>query len=91
MSLTCGEHDVPWHQLVVDDGELRQLDPRHPGYGRLASFPVELDVVCGVAICTGKNKTPRCNHLSDRRWRPKICGVAAASNWAVSWEEPKEL
>lgn len=54
--LTCGKDDVSRHQLVVDDGELRQLDPCHPRHGRLASFPVELDVVCGVAICTAEKK-----------------------------------
>lgn len=57
LGLTCGKHDISRHQLVVDDGELRQLDPCHPRHGRFASFPVELDVVCGVAICTGKKKT----------------------------------
>lgn len=94
LGLTCGKHDVPRHQLVVDDGELRQLDPCHPRHGRFASFPVELDVVCGVAICTGKKQkknTPRCNHLSDCRWRPKNCGVAAASNWLSAGKSPKKI
>lgn len=49
---TCGKDYVPGDQLVINNGELRQLDPRHPRHGRLASLPVELDVVCGVAICT---------------------------------------
>lgn len=53
-TFTCGKHNVSGHQLVVDNGELWQLDPCHPCYSRLASFPVELDVVCGVAICTRK-------------------------------------
>lgn len=52
---TCGKHDVSGHQLVVDNGELRQFDARHPRYSRLASFPVELDVICGVAICKKKH------------------------------------
>ena len=71
---TCGKDYVSGHQLVIDDGELRQLDPRHPRYRRLASLPVELDVVCGVAICTRRNAhthTPRCNHLSNHHWRPR--------------------
>lgn len=92
LGLTCGKHDVSRHQLVVDDGELRQLDPCHPRHGRFTSFPVELDVVCGVAICTGKKKNPpRCNHLSDCRWRPKNCGVAAASNWLSVGKSPKKI
>lgn len=51
-ALTCGKDDISGHQLVIDNGELRQLDPGYPRHSRLASFPVELDVVCGVAICT---------------------------------------
>lgn len=50
---TCGKDDVPGNQFVVDDGELRELDPRHPRHGGVSSFPVELDVVRGVSICEG--------------------------------------
>lgn len=55
-AFTCGEDDVSGHQLVIDYGELRQLDPCHSCHGRLATSPVELDVICGVAICTGKKR-----------------------------------
>lgn len=77
-TFTCGKDYVSGHQLVIDYGELRQLDPCHPRYSRVASFPVELDVVCGVAICTGRNThthTPRCNHLSNHRWRPRYAAL----------------
>lgn len=59
---TCGEDDVSGHQLVINYGELRQLDPRHSRHGRLASSPVELDVVCGVAICTGRKNREAHTH-----------------------------
>lgn len=48
---TCGKDDVPGNQFVVDDGELRELDPRHPRHRGLSSLPVELDVVRGVSVC----------------------------------------
>lgn len=71
---TCGKDYVSGNQLVIDNGELRQLDPRDPRYSRVTSFPVELDVVCGVAICTRRHThthMARCNHLSNHHWRPR--------------------
>lgn len=49
--LACGEDHVPGDQLVVHDGELRELDARHPGHGGVASLPVELDVIRRVTVC----------------------------------------
>ncbi|KAF3834830.1 hypothetical protein F7725_027388, partial [Dissostichus mawsoni] len=49
--LTCGEDDVPGHQLVVNDGELRELDSSHSGHCDVSSFPVKLDIICSVTIC----------------------------------------
>ena len=76
-AFTCGKHYVSGHQFVVDNGKLRQLDARHPRYSRVASFPVELDVICGVAICGRRSThTPRCNHLSNPHWRPRYAVCA---------------
>lgn len=50
-NLTCGKDYIPGNQFVVDDGKLRELDSGHPRHGGLPSFPVELDVICGVSIC----------------------------------------
>lgn len=53
---TCGKDDVPGNQFVVDYGELRELDACHPSHSSLSSFPVELDVICCVTICTGNRE-----------------------------------
>lgn len=49
--LTCGKDYIPGNQFVVNDGKLRELDSRHPCDGDVSSFPVELDVICGVSVC----------------------------------------
>ena len=50
-NLTCGKDYIPGNQFVVNNGKLRELDSRHPRHSRLSSFPIELDVICGVAVC----------------------------------------
>lgn len=50
-NLTCGKDYIPGNQFVVDDGKLRELDSCHPRHSGLSSFPVELDIICGVSIC----------------------------------------
>lgn len=47
---TGGEDHVLGDELVVDDGELRQLYPVHTRHGAFSASPVKLNVVCGVAI-----------------------------------------
>lgn len=51
VTVTCGKDDIPGNQFVVNDGKLRELDSRHPRHGGVSSFPIELDVICGVSIC----------------------------------------
>lgn len=54
--LTCGKHSFSGQSLVVDDGELRQLDVLHPSDGTCitSSLPVELNVISGVSVCGGR-------------------------------------
>lgn len=52
---TCGKDHVLRDEFVVNDGELRQLDFIDPWHGTVPSPPVELDVICGVAICRGES------------------------------------
>lgn len=49
--LTCGKDDIPGDQAMLHDGELRELDPLHPGDRLVPTAPVEFDVVRGVAVC----------------------------------------
>lgn len=88
---TCGKYYVFGDQFVVDDGELRQLDARHPRHGSLASFPVELDVVRGVAICRRRRKacTPRCYHLPKAVTGDQGMRRCGSSNRAVIRGEGK--
>lgn len=48
--ITCGEDHILRDEFVIHNGELGQFDLVHPRYGVVASPPVELDVVCGIAI-----------------------------------------
>lgn len=57
---TCGKDHVPGEEFVVNDRELRQLDFIYPRHGTVPSPPVELDVICGVAICRGES------HVTNR-------------------------
>lgn len=47
---TGGEDDILGDELVVHDGELRQFYPLHPRHCMVTPSPVELDVICGIAI-----------------------------------------
>lgn len=47
---TGGEDHVLGDELVVHDGELRQLYPVHTGHGAVSASPVKFDIVCGVAV-----------------------------------------
>lgn len=53
--ITCGKDGLFWEGLIVDDGELGQLDVLHSSHRAAvaAALPVELNVVCGVAIWRG--------------------------------------
>lgn len=62
---TCGKDHVPGEEFVVNDRELRQLDFIYPRHGTVPSPPVELDVICGVAICRGES------HITNRQ-RPTV-------------------
>lgn len=48
---TCGEDHLRGDEFIVDDRKLRQLDPVDARYGTFSSPPVELDIICCVAIC----------------------------------------
>lgn len=50
--ITSGEDNVPGNQFIIYDGKLGELDASHSGHSCVAPFPVELDVVRGVAICS---------------------------------------
>lgn len=49
-AVTCGEDDILGDELMIHDGELRQLDLVHPRHSIVSSSPVELDVICSVTI-----------------------------------------
>lgn len=48
--VTCGEDDILGDEIVIHDGKLRQFDLVHPCHSIVSPPPVELDVVCSVAI-----------------------------------------
>lgn len=67
-SVTCGEHGFLGKRLVVDDGELRQLDVLHSSDGAwiTSSLPVELDVVGGVSIWEKAKEQNKLQTSSER-------------------------
>lgn len=71
LTFTCGKDHIPWDQLVIHDRELRQLNSGHPSHCAVSTFPVELNVICGVPICTKKTNTSQIfrNGLS---WRVNL-------------------
>lgn len=48
--ITCGEDHILRDEFVIHNGELGQFDLVHPRHGVVSSPPVELDVICGVAV-----------------------------------------
>lgn len=56
--VTCREDHILGDEIVVDDGELGKLNPPHACDSTVPPSPVELDVICGVAVC-GREKTAK--------------------------------
>lgn len=81
--LTCGEDDVPRDQPVLHDGELRELDPLHPGDGLVPAAPVELDVVRGVAICRERRAGTWRQEASASRRHTRPRGAASTTEGAA--------
>lgn len=63
MFCTCREDNVLGDELVVDDGELRELYPVDPGHGAVSAPPVELDVIGGVSVCSGEGQNTQTNMI----------------------------
>lgn len=53
---TCREDHILGDELVVNDRELWQLYSIDPGHSAISASPVKLNIICGVAICTGEKK-----------------------------------
>lgn len=60
LALTCGEHHIPGDKVVVYNGELGQLNPFHSRHSTISPTPVEVNVICGVAICRRVQKHSVC-------------------------------
>lgn len=48
--VTCGEDDILGDEFMIHNGELGQFDLVHTRHSIVSSSPVELNVICSVAI-----------------------------------------
>lgn len=63
---TCGEHNFFRESLIVNDGELWQLNVIHASHWT-STLPVKLNVICGVSIWEAKEKTKFRIYISIHR------------------------